>query len=339
MSTASPPLAEPTAVAPEDSRRAARILGVGHIAVDLVFEVDQIPTQPVKTPARRHRQGVGGMTANACVAAARLGAQVDFISPVGDDAYAAVFERHLKAEGLDTAGLIRVPGHGSSVSSILVDAQGERLIVNCRGSALNEAPPWDQVPVLRQALQHIAARDVLLTDPRCMAWARQALLAARQAGVCSVLDGDTTPVQDLRALVGLAHWAVFSWTGLSGLQGLPGPTGGAPQEATLRAGLALALGLGARGAAVTLGEHGVLWQDATGAEGFVPAFRPGQVVDTVGAGDVFHGAFAVALAEAQDAPQALRFASAAAALKCCQPGGVLGAPSRSQVQAFLLAQG
>ena len=58
--------------------RAVRVCGVGHVALDMVFEVERIPQEPVKVPARALRRVVGGMTANACVAAARLGATVCF---------------------------------------------------------------------------------------------------------------------------------------------------------------------------------------------------------------------------------------------------------------------
>jgi len=85
---------------------------------------------------------------------------------------------------------------------------------------------------------------------------------------------------------------------------------------------------------VSNGEQGALWLDPDGAPRRIPAF-PVQAVDTLGAGDVFHGAFTLAVAEGSALEPALRFASAAAALKCSRFGGAFAAPQRAEVEAFL----
>jgi sulfofructose kinase len=327
------------------------------VAADLIFEVDVMPSQPVKTPALRHQQVVGGMTANACVAASRLGADVEFASPVGDDAWAPVFEQHLYAEGVRPTGLVRVAGEGSSVSAIVVDARGERMIVNCRGSALKSAPAWDSVPTLAaltaaggDAAHNLSIFDAVLVDPRCPSWAHHVLAAARAVDLPSVFDADVAPLEDLASLVGLAQWAVFSLPGLQAFSGrAPGepwtplgramPSGGSEAavlgDPLLASGLTRALASGAETAVVTLGEHGVVWRGADGESGYLPAFPVSPVVDTLAAGDVFHGALSVALAQGLRRVDALRFASAAAALKCLRPGGALGAPRSAEVDAFL----
>jgi sulfofructose kinase len=87
---------------------------------------------------------------------------------------------------------------------------------------------------------------------------------------------------------------------------------------------------------VTTGPEGVLWLE-DGRVQHAPAHRV-SAVDTLGAGDVYHGAFALALGEGQDAKAAMRFAGAAAALKCTRFGGIAGAPSRAEVLAFLASQ-
>jgi len=101
-----------------------RILGVGHAALDHQFSIEAFPAKPTKTPAQAYRSGVGGMTANACVAAARLGARVRIASPVGDDAAAPFFEAHFWREGVDPGGLLCVMDAHSSVSAVIVDAAG-----------------------------------------------------------------------------------------------------------------------------------------------------------------------------------------------------------------------
>jgi sulfofructose kinase len=296
--------------------RPVNILGVGHVALDHQFSIQAFPEHPAKTPAHGYRSGVGGMTANACVAAARLGAHVRIASPVGDDASAPFIEAHFRQEGVDPGGLVRVAGAHSSVAAVIVDAQGERLIVSHRGDALRLAPALDAAQV--------DAADVLLTDPRCPAWAQAALERARALRRLSILDGDAAPRQDLQRLVGLSAWAVFSRPGLQAFE--PG---------TVAQGLAAALAAGAEVAVVTQDDQPMWWQRRGETLRCLSSFVVQPVVDTTAAGDTFHGALAVALGEGAADEDALRFAAAAAALKCLQPGGVAGSPRRPQVQALL----
>lgn len=306
--------------------RAVRVCGVGHVALDMVFEVERIPQEPVKVAARALRRVVGGMTANACVAAARLGATVRFGSPVGDDDAVATFRAHFESEGVNAVGLQPVAGASSSVSAVLVDARGERLIVSHHGDALRRPPPLD--------LTWLEDADAVLADPRCPAWAEAALRRARARGAVSVFDGDTAPLDVLQRLVALAGWAVFSQPGmavLTGTDGVVASLGDAPDAAALDAGLGQALARGAEVAVVTLGGHGLRWQRRGQPVRVLPALAVGGVVDTLGAGDTLHGALAVALAEGQTDEQSLRFAAAAAAIKCTRHGGVRGAPARPEV--------
>lgn len=297
-----------------------RVVGVGHASIDHVFEVEAIPSSPVKVPARAYRVQVGGMTANAAVAAARLGAQVRIVAPVGDDGWADTFRAHFRRLGVDADGLVVVPGAQTSVAAVVVDASGQRLIVGRRGDAVAHAPALPDA-VLDDA-------DVLLTDPRCPAWCLRALQQARSRGLTSVLDADVAPAEDLRAAVPLAQWAVFSEPGL---QAFAGP-GRSPEE-----GLRAALDSGAGHAVVTQGERGLLWLPAGGAAVHLAATEVPQVVDTTAAGDVFHAALGCALGRGLPPQRALRFASAAAALKCTRPGGVLAAPTLEEVEARLAA--
>ena len=297
------------------------LLCVGHIALDLIFSVNAFPDHPTKTPAHRYHRGVGGMSGNASVALARLGARVDFCGPVGDDETADVFEAVLRAEGVGLAGLRRVPGASSSVSSIIVDARGERMIFNAKGSALDVPGPFD--PAVLDGV------DFVLVDPRCPAWAEAVLLHARERGIPSMLDGEVSPRADLQRLVPLADWRVFSEPGLlAWADGEP--------EALMRD---LAQAHPERRVVRTLGGRGLLWCDAQGQMQHLAPVSAGPVVDTLGAGDVFHAALALALAEGRAEALALRFASAAAAIKCSRPDGIAGAPTRAEVEALLLATG
>lgn len=296
-----------------------RVLAVGHVALDMMFYIDTFPTTPTKVAAHRFTQGVGGASANAAVAAARLGAQVKFVGLTGADAAVAQFIEHFKREGVDASGLQTVAGCQSSVSAIVIDAAGERLIVNRRGDAL--------LADVAFALQHLDGVDVVLADPRSPTWSAAALRGARQRGVPTVLDAEVAPQADLQMLVPLAEWAVFS---KPGMDAFAPDCAGDPQR-----GLARALQAGARVAAVTLGAQGLWWQRAGQAAQYLAAWPVDKVVDTTGAGDTFHGALGVALVSGYQDREALMFASVAAALKCARPGGILGAPSLAQVQQSL----
>lgn len=295
------------------------LLCVGHIALDLIFSVEAFPDHPTKTPAQRYHQGVGGMSGNAAVALARLGARVDFCGPVGDDETADVFESVLRAEGVGCSGLRRVPGASSSVSSIIVDAIGERMIFNAKGSALDRPGPFD--PSVLDGVGFV------LVDPRCPDWAEAALREARRRGIPSMLDGELSPRTDLQRLVPLADWRVFSERGLLAWAGETQ----APERLMQQLAAQDPQGRVVR----TLGGEGVLWCDGQGQLQHLPAVDAGPVVDTLGAGDVFHAALALALSEGQAEHAALRFASAAAAIKCSRPDGIAGAPTRAEVEALL----
>lgn len=296
-----------------------RLCTVGHAALDHCFSITEFPPAPTKTPAQHYQAISGGMAANASIAAVRLGAQVRLHGAIGDDDAGDFLTHRLTECGVDCTQLQRVAGAASSVSAVVIDARGERQIFNHRGDALARAAPLDT--------SVLAGCDVLMADPRWMPGALAALRWARTAGVPSLLDGDLSPTSDLRALAALADWAVFSESGLAAF---------AP-HATLADGLGAALQSGAHLAAVTLGAHGVRWQRRGGPVLSMPAFAV-QAVDTNGAGDVFHAALAMAVARALPDDEAMRFACAAAALKCQRHGGVAQGPDCAQVQDLLAAQ-
>ncbi len=292
-----------------------RVACVGHASLDHVFEVAAFASTPTKTPAHGYRSQAGGMSLNAAVAAARLGAQVRFIGRVGDDEAANFLRKRLVEEGIEARGLEVVRGRATSVSAIVVDAQGERQIFNHRGDALSHAHRLDT--------SLLEGADVVLVDPRWAAGAAAALRWARRHGVLSMLDADVAPREDLHMLVPLSAWAVFSEAGLQCWR--PGANAASELPRICASGCDMAM--------VTVGQHGS-WRSDGGAAVHQSA---AQVVarDTTAAGDVFHGALAVALAEGANATDAVHLASAAAAFKCERGQGVLGAPRRRELTAWL----
>ena len=297
------------------------VVCVGHAALDLIYRVDALPVRPTKVPARSLSISGGGMAANAACAIVRLGGAARQVGSIGDDIFGDLVVDELRRYGVDVAHLGRVAGASTSVSSIVVEASGERLIVNHRGSALEAAPP-DVAPAFTGA-------QALLCDPRWPAASRAAFAAARASGIPSVLDADVADPAILAALVPLAGHVVFSEPGFAHW------SGHAAEAPATPATLASLVGGDCALAAVTLGERGILYATKRGVAR-MPAFAV-DVVETLGAGDVFHGAYALALAENAAIEHALLFASAAAAQKCRRAGGRAALPDRAAVEACLAA--
>ena len=300
----------------EPNPRPLRIACVGHAALDHVFEVEQIPGASSKTLARRYQALAGGMALHASIAAARLGASVRLIGRVGEDAAADFLRQRIAAEGVEPRGLASVRGCSTSLASVIVDAQGERQIVAHRGDALTRAHPLDT--------RELEGADVVLADPRWPDGAAAALDWARRRGVLSVLDAELAPLADLDRLVPLALCVAFSQAGLD-LWARGRDTDAA---------LAAVLKLGPQMALVTQGAAGARFTQRDHAPQQVAAPQV-TAIDTTGAGDVFHAALAIALAERQAAHVAVRWACAAAAYKCAHGMGSAGAPTRAELDDWM----
>jgi sulfofructose kinase len=290
-----------------------KVLCVGHAVQDFLFSVPEIPSTPEKHRATRFTCVGGGPAATAAVTIARLGGHALLAARVGADAVAGLIEGELMEYGVDCRYLRRFSGCASSVSAVFVDQRGERLIVNYLDRSLPDSPDW---------LPHPSAIGVraVLADTRWPAGALAVLQAAREAGLPAVLDADR-PIPPDGALLRAATHVAFSHAALSDYTGESDPV-----RALAQAGLA-------GWCCVTVGADGVHVLDR-GVHQHLPGFRV-PVVDTLGAGDVWHGAFALALAEGQCEADAVRFASAAAALKVQRHGGRAGAPTRAELDAFL----
>jgi len=292
------------------------VICLGAIIFDTILRVPAVVAASAKVLASECVQLGAGMASSAAAAIARLGGRAELWGRVGDDMAGRQTLADLAAAGVDV-GRVRVcPGGRTPVSTILVDAAGQRLVVPFYDPALDRNSSW--LPVER-----VAAADVVLADPRWPEGSARLLEAARAAGKPAVLDGDVAPLPVLERLLPLASHPVLSEPALASLVG---EIGVEPGLRALAARLDGPVG-------VTAGERGFFWWEA-GHINHVPA--PGiAVVDTLSAGDVFHGAFALALAEGQAIADAGRFACVAASLKCRRFGGRLGAPGRDEVDAFL----
>lgn len=294
------------------------VLCLGACVFDTILRVPAIPRAPAKVLASACVQVGEGMSSSAAAAVARLGGRAELWGRVGDDMAGRQFLIDLAGAGVEVGRLRVVPGGCTPISTIIVDHTGQRLVVPYYDPGLDRDPAWLPVDRIRQF-------DAVATDPRWPEGAVRLLDGARRAGIPALLDADTAPRAILDDLIGRASHVVFSEPALAELTGTD-------DIATALGAVAPRVG-GLVG--VTAGERGFFWRDAARTR-HVPAPAV-HVVDTLAAGDVFHGAFALALAEGRDAEDAGRFACTAASLKCRVFGGRLGAPNRAEVDAFLAA--
>jgi sulfofructose kinase len=300
----------------EQKAETPKVLCAGGAVEDIIMRVDRFPEPGTKVPASEFLITSGGQSGNAAVAIARLGGHVSFAGPLGaEDEFASRIVKTLLQENIDCTGAVRVPGAISSVSLILVDAAGEKMIATRRDQGLGEVAPHN-------AERTVSAMDAVLLDNRYPNFVIPICNAAKARGIRRILDFDKAAPLDDPLLMACSHV-------ISSSEALRGSTGLDDLPAALKK-----LGQHFNGfVAVTDGEHGVYWID-NGEIRHMPAFKV-KAIDTLGAGDVFHGAFTFRLVESGDVVDSMRFASAAAAIKCTRFGGLMGAASRGDVDDFL----
>ena len=287
----------------EASARDVRVAVVGSATLDFVYKVKDLPEGGQKYAAEAVDIVGGGCAANAAVAIARLGGKPQLIARFGQDTVAETVLGDMLSEHVDTSLCQTSQTGRSALSSVYVDRAGERQVMAFRGAGLAEQPGAFDL-----------AAEAVLADTRWPAASRQVIEMGRALGVPCVLDGEApVPVE----LAAAASHVVFSEQGLRAFTGM---------EDVHAAYAALDL---PGWCAVTLGADGVRHPG-----GVLPGFKV-EVKDTLGAGDVWHGAFTLRLAQGASEMEAMLFAHAAAALKCTGFGGRKAAPSRAEVEEFL----
>lgn len=291
------------------------VICLGLSALDQVWRVDRpFAGGSEKIKATGYGTLGGGMAANAAVAVAKLGASVAFWGRAGNDAAGHEMKSAFTAEGVDVENFRLFPDGRSSVSGIIVDSSGERQIVNFRG-LFPEAAGW--LP-----LEAIARASSVLADPRWVEGAATLFRQARARGIPTVLDGDVADADVFERLLPLTDHAIFSEPALTAF------AGSAKDES-----LAALARFGCRVIAVTRGEGGVSWYE--NGQLHRQAAYAVDVVDTTGAGDVFHGAYALAIGVGLGVRDAMAFSAATAAMKCRHAGGRNGIPDINECLAFM----
>ena len=291
----------------------AHIAGLGIACLDYLFVAPRAESGG-QGPLRDYAVEGGGLVGTALVAAARLGARAEVWTWVGDDEEGELVIEGLRAEGVDTSGLEVVAGERTPVSFIQVEeGSGERTIYHRRGVEVR----GDRARLVGREL----SCDVLLVDAVWPEASQSAAEMARGRGIPVV--GDFCPGEGLRGLAAMVDALIVP----RGCAERLAP-GGSWEER-----LRIVAELGPSFAAITAGEEGCYYLEG-GEVGHQAAFEV-EVVDTTGAGDVFHGAFAYGLAQGWPSAKCVEFASAVAALSCRVLGGRRGIPTVGEALRYL----
>lgn len=292
------------------------VVGLGLCTLDHLFVVPHPPTFERGAPVRAYSTQGGGPVATALVALARLGAHVGFIGRIGDDEAGHFIRQDFERYGVDTSHLEAEPGRVSAVSLCLVsEATGDRSFC-VRGT--------DVTPIKPEELdrEYLLSARFLHLDGFAEASAAAAMMA-KEAGVHTVYDAGYYGPKSVE-LIRVTDTLIASEYFARSHSSRP------PEEIAVEM-----LDLGPSTVCITLGARGCVV--ATRDEVFhQPAFKV-HVVDTTGAGDVFHGAFIFGMLRGYSLRRTAEFASAVAAIKCTKLGGRAGIPTLEQTEEFLAA--
>ncbi len=288
------------------------VLCVGHAAFDITMTVERHPGPDEKCGATAMLSSGGGPAANASVAIARLGGRSAFLGYLSTDPFGARHMEDLVRESVQVEWIVRGP-HPSPISMILVKPDGSRTVVNHKA----QTPPLNP----EQLCQLSCRPKVVLLDGHEPDIAACILKHASEVGAKIVLDAGSVHRGTLE-LLPQASFVIASERFALDFAKVEDPVVGLKHLSRHTA-----------WAAVTLGREGVAWCDGSTVRQL--SAHPVRAVDTTGAGDVFHGAFALEIARGASVERALYFANAAAALACTRLGARAGAPLRSEVDDLL----
>jgi ribokinase len=286
-----------------DTRR-ADVCVVGSANLDLVATAAVLPLPGQTVLGRDYAEHPGGKGLNQAVAAARAGARTAFVSAVGDDNAGDVLLEVMLGAGIDTSWVARRQGVATGRALIGVADDGENSIIVVPGA--NATVAVDGLPPAAVVLAQLEVPVQAIVD---------AFALARSAGATTVLNPAPAQVLD-RRLLELCDVVVPN-----------------EHEAVLLGGADSLLALGARAVVTTRGAEGATLTSHEGIVGIAP-FRV-EARDTTAAGDTFCGALCARLAAGDSMEDALRFASAAAAISTTRAGAVPSIPGAVEVQALL----
>jgi len=302
---------------------AAKITVIGSFAVGMTIRTPSLPVFGQTLLGSDFDMGPGGKGSNQAVAAARLGADAALVAYVGQDALAGIAHDLYAAEGVNTRHVRSLAGRATGVGFIILNTEGNNFIILDMGA--NEALDAAAVDA---AGARIGESDVVMAVLEVpVAAAMRAMELGRAAGARTILN--PAPAKTLPP-------AIFPMIDVltpneSELRILLGLAPDDPRSSRVLAGMLRDRGVGT--VVVTLGRAGALIL-GEGMDVMIPSL-PVQVVDSTGAGDAFNAGLAVALAEGQDLPAAVRYAVACGAYACTRLGVVPSLGRRAEIAALV----
>ena len=299
------------------------IVVVGSLNMDLIAQVNEIPVQGQTVIGTDFVTGPGGKGANQAVAAGMLDYPTEMVGAVGEDAFGQAMVDNLNHSGVGTKAVARVSG-SSGVAPIFVNARGENSIVVVPGAngKVNRDAVDAQAALIRSAGMVLCQLELPIDT------VAHTLALCKEAGVPVMLD--PAPAAALPDSV----WTQLAWI-------TPNETEAAfyiGNTADVEHATKWFFDMGVTGVVLKRGGDGAYIAQAGGKAEWVRPFKV-DAIDTVGAGDCFNGAFAVALLEGLDPWAAARFANAAAAISVTRRGSQSSMPNREEVEAFLKSHG
>ncbi|MCB0197590.1 MAG: carbohydrate kinase [Anaerolineae bacterium] len=287
------------------------VLCVGASSFDMTLQVSTHPAADEKTTANSLLTCGGGPAANAAVTVTRLGGTAAYVGYLGTDVYGDRHLAELKTDGVVTDFIVR-SSESTPLSVVLAKPNGERTLVNYRGAPPLPADSIDLTPLRAK---------VMLADGHEPELSLTAMKHARAHGSKTVLDAGSVKPGTL-ALADQVDYLVCSELFAQEFTG----------ESDMGTAL-LKLTECNPNVVITLGAKGLIWKTPHG-EGSLQAYRV-NAIDTTGAGDAFHGAFALGVAQGMAWRDLLNFSSAVAALSTTQVGARIGLPYLKEVDRFL----
>jgi len=301
------------------------ILGV--FVADTAYRAVRQPKLGETILGNDFKLGPGGKGSNQSVAAARLGADIAFVTRLGNDAFADLAKKTWEDAGVTPVVTFDPESYTGAAYIFVEEATGNNAIIISPGAAAKIA-----IADIEANADLIRSASVFVTQlEQPLPAAVRALEIARQAGVTTILNPAPAASLDDRIFT-LCDYLTPNETETEELTGMPVTS---IEEARAAGDALLKKGVG--GAVITLGERGVLYHDGKTSE-VVPAFKAGAVVETTGAGDAFNGGFATGLAEGMPPLEAVRFGCAVAGISVTRPGTAPSMPTRAEVR-DLLARG
>lgn len=291
-------------------------IGLGSVCVDYLFVLRRYPEIGEKVVIQQYSKQGGGIIGTSMVAMARLGAKVSYIGKVGDDDLGRFTRAELEREGVDLSGLAIEAGAMSPFSYVLIDEETRNRTIFWSMGGVSPLSP------LEISREHVISGRFLVLDDYEVEAALAAASWAQEGDTKVVLDAENV-APETEQLIKLCNVLKVS---SSFAKEFTGEKEIERASASLRA-------LGPDCVVVTLGEEGSFCLPQGGS--FRTLGFQVEVVDTTGAGDVFHGALVYGLLRFNDLEEIVEFSNAVAALKCTKLGGRDGIPTFSEVEAFM----